>query len=226
MDQLYGMIDLNTLVETSGDTFSAEQITANTIEPDIVIDEDLFTQEGQLNIENVLCWDIGEWLSNCTAAPDITGGESVRQNIRAGITVDNTVNVSNGPTSDVLAQHTIPGGAEATTQTRFVRRWSHLEFSNEENAAGEININSFRADIVDAPARQLVQSETKSHGWFDMGQVLTGAHYHHWVDSLLTGAAVRCSLGAYARRVEIDFLELQFDRQTLLGILQAVNQVF
>lgn len=224
MDQLYGMVDLNTNLSGGADAFKSEQISDDIVSPDIVIDEDLFTTEGNLSIENVLCWDAGEWHFNTTTAPELTGNEDDLQTIVQGITLDNTVAVSNAPTSDVITEHTIPGGAEASTESRFVRRVTHLHQSNEENAAGEINI-AMKPDIVQMPARQRVHV-SNAIGWFDIGEALTSAHYHHWGDSKATGATPRWQVGIKARRMECDFLELQFDRQTLLGILNAVNQIF
>jgi len=42
----------------------------------------------------------------------------------------------------------------------------------------------------------------------------------------MTANIAQFSLGMRARRISMDFLELMFDRQTLIGILNAVGQVF
>lgn len=221
MDQLYGFLDIDLTVEGGNDVFNSDQVPDAVIAPDVVIDEDLFSSSGSLNIEQVLCWDIGQLEFFSGLSGDITTGGDILQSISQGLTKDNTVNAGDAPTSDVNAQHTRPGGADSDVSSRYVARAQHFDFANEtHDATGQMNVSNLKAHIVQVQPRTLIK------GGRDVGTVLTSAHYHHWVDSILTGRTHTMSVGALVRRVDVDFLEIIFDRVTLIGILNAVNQVF
>lgn len=218
MDTLPGPVGLVLYTQGSADAFIAEQISDDIISPDIVIDDKLFSNEGTLAIDNVLAWDMSRTEYRTNSTPDISTTPPVIQSARAGLVRDNRVSPIL-PTADSEAEQTRPSANEGSTESRFVDQVEFFSHANEENAAGDINIR-FDGQKSTLWPSTLVKTNMNVH------RALLDAHYHAWMDSTLTGIASVNSIGMLARRIEVDFIELTFDRNTILGILNAVDQVF
>lgn len=219
-----GHIDFGVATAGSSDAFKTQQVTDAIISPDITINANLFHKEGSVVIEDILVWDIHQWRAHQTANIKVAGAQSALQASAGGITHDNTILADQAPTSDAYAQHTRPGGS-ATVQTtgsensRYVERFDFFNFSNEENATGEINSGIFDKTINRDIAPYQVGDGVDFH------LLLTAAHYHMWQKTNNLGVSNDFDLGALARRVDVGFSEVLFDRKTFLGILDAVTAV-
>jgi len=224
MDLHYGAVGLSDLALSAADTFTAVQISDDIISPDVVIDEDLFTSEGDLDIQEILTWDCARFEWGSVTSPTVVAGQNKVQSSDQGLVLDNRVEAIL-PTNDSSAQQTRASGNELGTESRFVDRVNHMKFANEENAVGEIDKNMWRPSIVTEWPRSW--SGGGGAQGSNYGYVMTAAHYHHWGDgSGMTPNVAGFELGMKARRISIEFLELMFDRQTIIGILNAVGQIF
>jgi len=217
MDMHYGEVSFSS--DSTSGAFATEQISDDVISPDVIIDEDLFTSTGDLNIETILAWDIGAWMSDVIMPNPVTFTDEIHLVVH-GITKDNTVGATAPPTADSAA-----GGAQIgqeSADTRYVRRWVVEGNLNATNAAGERNHGWIPRGQFELQARTILGPAGRDYGY-----PLTAAHYHTWLETQGMGSvSVTVALGAQARRIEVDFAELLFDRLTLVGILQAVGQVF
>lgn len=222
MDKIPGPVALIVMPLGTTDVFTTEQISDDVASPDVVIDEDLFSTEGNLQIKEVLAWDVTRLQLTQTTEPLIVASENKLQHWFAGLTRDNAVTAV-APTSDAELQHTRPGANQSSTRSRFVERWeARLSVEEQANPGNIVSENTdwFRQETT---YMRLMHKTNEDVSEF----VMSDAHYHFWGDSSVTTANImNWSLGMRARRISMDFLELMFDRQTLLGILNAVGQVF
>lgn len=217
MDQHYGEISFSS--DSTTGAFATEQIADEIVSPDVIIDEDLFKENGNLNIETILAWDIGAWMSDTIMPEPVALTDEISLFVH-GVTKDNTVEADAQPTADSAVGGTQIG--QESVSTRYVRRWVVNGTLNASAAAGERNYTWTPDGQFELQPRTILGPAGKDYGY-----IMTAAHYHTWLQSTgMGGTAVTVALGAQARRVEVDFVELLFDRLTLIGILQAVGQVF
>jgi len=231
-DEHYGELGLGSMSQSAANTFSNAPI-ATIIEPDIIIkDFKQGTRSVDIKIDDILVWDNRHWKVWSNNIVDVAGNEGLVSLAVGGITKDNTVEQTDGPTDELIAQGTHPGGngaavtgaatANNTTRTvgdeitRYVERFEFGQFGNEENATGEINNGAIRR----VPYNNQRKSGYEVNG-ITCHQLLTAAHYWVWSDSNALGSAMTLSLGIEARRMSIDINELMFDRSTLFSILDA-----
>lgn len=227
-DEHYNEIGFGNITTSAANVFVRAQI-ANLINPTIVI-EDTRKSIRQLSIEidSVLVWDLQAWMARTNAVADITASEGVTQVAVGGVTKDNTSEISAGPTADSIAQGTQPGGngaavnatgTQTTGQTnpRFVARFETEQLTNEENATGEINYMMNR--LMKIIPGQYQPNPVDGNTFYYM---MTAAFYHLWIDSAGLGAVHTINLGGVVRRVEVDFKEVIFDRETLFSVLDAL----
>lgn len=223
MDIIPGPVALIIMPLSAADVFTTEQISDDVVAPDVVIDEDLFSSAGNLQIQEILAWDVTRIQLEQSTAPLAVGSENDTTQWQAGIVRDNAVTAV-PPTSNVETQHTRPGANDSSASSRFVEKW-YARITNEEQASPA---NVTLGDNGDWHYQQTVYERLINKTNMDVSElVMLDAHYHFWGDSILQTANVcSWSMGMRARRISADFLELMFDRQTLLGILNAVGQVF
>jgi len=230
-DEHYGKIGFGSIEESAASTFSSAQLPA-IAEPDLVIKTGTGSRRVlEIDIDDVLVWDNREWLVHANYAPDLVGGEGVVQKLTGGIVSDNTSAATDNPTADTIAEGTRPGGQAprvvgAATATvlmagdevmPYVERFDFGKFGNEENAAGEVNINS----MTDMPQNDLKNSPYEVDG-VTCHYLMTAAHYWAWLAGIALPAASRLNIGADVRRMSIGVEELFFDRAVLLSILDAL----
>lgn len=220
IDQLPGEVTFGNLTESSANTFTAAQIPDDIVSPDIIIDKDLFLGGG-LNIEQVLAWDVYAWEPFTNARADISAGLNLVQEFNGGITKENTVDSSDGPTADTNPQETRPGAGNAASNTNYVRRWTWGYGANEsEDATGQINRPTPDAQKFEKEQMTILTPGPRSYYY-----PMLAAHYHLWGEGFnLNGASVM-QLGVQARRIEVEFEELMFDREAFLGILGFVGNI-
>lgn len=231
-DEHFGKIGFGSMAMSAADTFSSIQLDA-IMEPDLIIKTN--AKRGQLDIaiDEVLVWDVRQWLPHVNVVTDFVGGEDKIQSIEGGIVKDLTINASQGPSTNTRAQGTNPGGqAAAVTGTagvqgaaraagsetpRWEAGWDFGRFSNEENAAGDINIAGFSI----YPLNETRQSPYQVDG-NTCHLLLTATHYWGWLTSAGIGTALNLGIGADVKRMSVDVEELFFDRAVLLSILDAL----
>lgn len=220
IDRFPNQISFGNLAETTENTFRTLQIPDAIISPDIVVDGGLF-DGGGFKIEDVLVWDVHLWEPFTDAGPDITGGEGLAMAMNAGMTKDNSTDGSGGPSADTAAEETRPGSGNAASFTKYVHRWGWQFGSNEQqDATGQIN-----RSLSEPQKRIMPQLVVLGPAGKNYGEVLTAAHYHHWLQGQNLSGLKTFQNGVQARRVQVDFDELMFDRETLLGILGLITSI-
>ena len=109
-DQHFGWMGLGAVSASAADTFSAAIVDA-IVEPDLIISNKATRKVLEIDVEDVLVWDCRRAEVLSTNLPDFVGGEDKLQSDRCGVTKDNTVNGSDAPTADSVAQGTRPAGS-------------------------------------------------------------------------------------------------------------------
>ncbi len=229
-DEHYGRIGLGSMTQSATNAFSSAPLPA-IIEPDIIIKTGSGRRVLEIDIDDILVWDVKVWDCQTNNAPDIVGGEDVLQTSQAVITKDNNALVTDGggPTAYSIAGRTFPGGLGAavagtaglgttvmngTDTPPYEAFFEFLNFSSEANAAGQVNIQSSRW-------QRYHNSKYRVDG-NDVHKLLTAAHYWLAAETDNLAAAGTYSLGAEVRRMSIDVEEMMFDREVLLSILDAL----
>ncbi len=220
IDQTPGEISFGNTTETGANTFTRDQVPDDIIAPDIVVDKKIF-DGGGLTIEEVLAWDIYAWEPMTDARPDISAAQDTVQEFNAGLTKDNSVLGDDVPTADSLVQETRPGSGAGSTNVRYVRRWTWPYGANQEvTAASQVNRMHVPAQKFEMNQMTILPPGPRSYYL-----PLLAAHYHRWAEGFNLNGASTFSLGAVARRIQVEFDELMFDRESLLGILGFVTNI-
>lgn len=230
-DEHYGFIGFGSMTMSAANAFSATILDA-IAEPDFIVKADSKTLSLDIQVNDVLVWDVKEWHARTNLQPDIVGGENVIQNAFGGITKDNTINGNDAPISDVIAQGLTPGGSGAAVTggvtggpgtrtvgdeqpTRYVERFEYWSAGGEEQTA----VGQVLFDFDNMQIREKSPYRVDGH---DVHYLMTAAHYHQWLDSTLVANAGSQGIGAYVRRMSVDLKELMFDRAVILSILDAL----
>jgi len=232
-DEHYGTIGWGTMIQSATNTFTRIKIDP-IIEPDLILRNKITRRVVEIDVQDVLVWDVREWYPQTDATADVAGGENKTQQAFGGITKDNTANATNSATADSIAQGTRPGGSVAgvtgdalsggaspvtvgETSPRHQRRWQYFGNENEEQTAVGQILHETRnyPQVRQNNSPYMVDGHT-AH------ELLTAAHYHQWFDSNDLGGPSNQSLGADVRKMSIDIKELMFDREVLLSILDAL----
>lgn len=229
-DEHFGDIGFGGVIQPSPDVFTrarATQLMAPTVRiGDVTDNRNLLS----FIIEEIITWDVRHFEMHNSIVPRNAASEGLRQSIAGGITKDNTREVTAFPTADTIAQGTFPGGDQAHVASgavtvgqevpRFEERFQFLQFQNEENATGEINLNG---------GPELVLQDKVYAGYVVEGNwyhhLLTARNYHMWCTSSQTGNAGGVRLGAEVRKVVVDLKEVLFDRGSLITIEDAVGVI-
>lgn len=232
-DQHYGQIGFGTLTMSAANVFSSAPLPT-LAEPTFIVEKS--RKKGSLidvDIKEVFIWDNRKWDVRANVNPAATGNENDALEGIGGITVDNTSDLTAGPTAATSAQGVFPSGnGAAVTGTaglgttvmngqdkpRYVAHWDFGTFQNEENAAGEINIGS----ITRYPQNQVPMQPYEVDG-IDVFYLMTGAHYWAWLDTTNAGNAAVLNLGASVKKMSVDIQELLFDRNTIFSLLDALE---
>jgi len=228
-DEFFGDIGFGGVVQSgaSGTDFTAVRAPA-LMSPTVRIG-DVTDNRNLLSfiIEEIITWDVRRYDTQCSVFPENVGADDTRQSATAGITKDNTREVTNQPTSDGTPQGTLPGGDQVSVSTgtavgqevpRYEERFVYFNFVNEANATGNINISH----------KEMVKMEYPGYvvdgNWFH--HLLTARNYHLWVaSSNAFAAAGQFRLGAEVRKVVVDLKEVLFDRGSLITIEDAVGVI-
>ncbi len=227
-DEHFGDIGFGGVIQGSADTFIAGRATA-LMSPTVRIGN-VTDNRNLLSfiIEEIITWDVRHFQMVNTIIPDNVGSEGARQSIKAGITKDNTREVTEQPSADTIAEGTFPTGSNALVSSgttvgqevpRYEERFDFLEFSNEENATGEINLNATGLQIRDREYAGYVVDGNWYH------HLLTARNYHLWGESKFTDNIGGIGLGAEVRKVVVDLKEVLFDRGSLITIEDAVGVI-
>lgn len=231
-DEHYGHIGWGAVQNTTVDTFDASIIDA-IIEPDFIIKTAAKKLTLDIDVKDVLVWDIRTWEAHINATPAATSNEDARLSADSGITKDNTINGNDAPVADTIDEGTQPGGGGAAvtgtavggpgTRTvgdeqpsRYEHRTSFTHSGSEEQTAvGQIPL-TFETFRIFQYQPYRVDGNAVHH-------LLTAAHYHMWLATLeMQGTAKIVNYGSDARRMSVDLKELMFDRAVILSILDAL----
>lgn len=224
-DEHYGTLGFGNALQTTVDVFTVSQFDT-TAEPDIIVKAKKGGGIFDIIIEDIMVWDTQYYEAQVSIAPELAGSEDSRQLINGGITKDNTENATDGPTSDIVAQGTFPGGDQAGVLTgvrtggdetpRYEARFAFLDHTNEQNAAGVITVDHVQMMRHDFNQYTDAGGNTFFH-------LMTARHYHMWLDASNTDALGQLSLGGYVRRVSVDLKEVLFDRSSIIGLIEALQ---
>lgn len=232
-DEHYGNIGFGSMVQSAANAFSTARLPA-IAEPDVIIRNASDSRNTlKFDIDDILVWDVKRWFPEINFKFDVTASEGVNQRVHAGLTKDNTSEASDAPTADTIADGTQAGGSgAAVTGTagvdasapmvgqeipKFEQFWDFGQFSNEENATGEINMSGVNRVPLVEPAYSPYSVDGNA-----VHKLLTAAHYHAWTGTEGQANPLTLSLGAEVRRMSVDLEELLFDRATLFSILDAL----
>lgn len=228
-EEHYGTIGFGQMQMSALNTFSVGRLDS-LVEPDLLLSMKSGKSLLDISIDDVLCWDVREWLPFTNMSPDGVGSEDTDQVADAGITKDNTVAADNHPTADTIAQGTHPGGNQASvtgssatspqlsgqTTPRFEARWEYFrQIAEEQTAVGQI-LWPYSA----LPKNRVTYPHYEVNG-VACHKLLTAAHYHLWMQTENVAATAFTSLGADVKRMSIDIEEVMFDREVILSILDA-----
>lgn len=233
-DEHYSPIGFGAMTQSAADVFSSIPIS-NKIEPSFIIKTRSKSNLLAIEIEEVLVWDVRQWLPHCTSIIDFAGSQGQIQSIQAGIVKDNTAAQTDGPTAFTIAQGVFPGGQSAavagtagvagSTPTTgddvqaYVAGWDFGNSANEEqDATAQINWNAYRHYPWDNQAYGPYQVDGVT-----CHKLLTANHYWAWLETTGGGAVQTLSLGAEVTRKSVDFNEVLFDRESVLTILGALE---
>lgn len=223
-DEEYAMVGLGSVTESAANTYSIASID-DIIEPTIIYDLNFSGNKLVTKIENILVWDVREFVFSTLNETPITSLEDDVIRLRAGIAKDNTLDKTGFPstlpqvggegatvvgassgTLNVMNQDTLPA-AEAIV--------SFLHTGVEENATGEIVIEN--EDIIH------YKYPRKSDGGNQSHHVMTHANYYAFAVAAGFVAAQAISVAMDARLVSIDIDELFADRQVILNLADALT---
>lgn len=230
-DEHYGQVGFGTIAASAVNVFTRARFP-DIAEPTIII-KDTIKGSNALNIviRDILVWDLASWDVFTSATPDIVSAGDTAQETKAGITKDNSAVGNQGPTSDIIAQGTFPGGnggsvnstgstMNGQTAPRFEALFSTGLNTNETvDATGQANHSQWQRlmhKIPESYPQYVVDGNTFFH-------LLTAAHYHLWVDSNDLQVLAEVSVGGRARRVSVGLREVMFDREVLFSILEALE---
>lgn len=228
-DEHYGNIGFGSLQMSAADAFSIAKLPA-LAEPTLIVDLKTGAKV-QIDVKEILVWDLAEWFAMMHATPTLTGLEDLHTHSFSGITKDNTAGSTDFPTSDLAAQGTQPGGRGTVqvgdvagliqmigeTAPRFEARFEFTSIIVEENAAGEIVGLDVRIPVAAIPNYFPYEQDGV---W--VHHLLTAAHYWYWMDTSNWTATGVSSLGGRVKKVAIDVGELLFDREVLFSLVDAL----
>jgi len=229
-DEHYGTIAWGSMALSAANAFSAAQLP-DIAEPTLIVD--LKTKgKVEIQVDNILVWDIANWLLHTGNTPQLAGLEDGRLGNECGVTKDNTLGATDFPAADTIGDGTQPGG-NGTIQTgnatgtarligetapRFEMRAEFHQSVNEENAAGEINLPFSK----NAPKIMPLYTPYNQDGVW-VYNLLTAAHYWFWGQSSDYGTTVATyTFGGRVKKVSIDVDELLFDREVLFSLVDAL----
>lgn len=233
-DLHYATHGFGTMTQSAANAFSSALVTSN-IEPDLIVVEGKGNRRLlDLQISDILVWDVREWFPHLTWSPDIASAGDVVQTANAGLTKDNSADAREGPTTFATAQGTKPGGAgAAVTGTAgvqgsaptvgdevmpFEALWDYGMISNETvDATGQANHGGMKRMPHESCSYQRYEVEGNS-----AYHLLTAAHYWVWINTEALAAAASIALGGSVRRVSVDLDEVMFDREVVISILTAL----
>jgi len=233
-DEHYGHIGFGAVQQSGADVFSTAMID-KIIEPDIIIkDVERFKKTLAFDIDEILVWDLREWLAHMNSGFDVTGSEDSSQVYTGGVTVDNSKDGTDAPTAASVLEGVRPGGRIAATvgtagldfQQRTAgeevpRFEAFFEFggvgNEQQDATGQINYSG----IQRWPLNDQKKAEYRVDG-ISVHKLLTGAHYHLYADTTGGSTARVLSLGGDVRKMSVDLQEVMFDRATVFSLLEAL----
>ncbi len=229
-DSHYGHLGFGSMTQSAANAFSSAMLDA-IVEPDIIIKPNVGRRRLEIDIEQILVWDIRKWFLRSDQRADEAGAENSASELLAFITADNSLKGNDSPKADSVAEGTRPGGDGAAVtgdadgtpprmvgdeSPRFEAQFQFIGIVDEEQTAvGQILLPYSMIEEWDYSPYQ-VDGLWAHH-------LLTSAHYALSADSNDLAAAATLSLGGSVRRMGVDFTELLFDRDILLSILDALS---
>ncbi len=228
-DEHYGTIGFGGMGLSAADTFSIAQLPV-LAEPTLIVD--LKTgRKVNIEVEEILVWDIAEWLAFQVNNPTLAGLENAVLEVNGGITKDNTASSTDFPVADSSVEGTQPGGNGTAqvgnitgtarmigeTAPRFEARFEWINEANEENAAGEINHS-----LAKLPKRTIPNYSPYNQDGVWVYNLMTAAHYWFWANSTNFTGTATFRLGARVKKVAVGVDELLFDREVLFSLVDAL----
>jgi len=230
----FGEVGLGNMVMSGVDAFSAV-LLPTLIEPTIIltIKDKTARRILQSDIDDIIVWDLREWLPEIYEEIDVTGGEDALHQAFGGVVKENFTTAV-VPNADTIGDDTRSGGvgAQATGQAvagvnvrsignepvGYLARWEFWRVAHEEQAATSALTTLYSM----LPKHRMNYSMYPSSNGVPVHKLLTARHYHWWTDTLTAATAAEVSLGMEATRKSIDIEEVMLDRGVFLSLLDAL----
>jgi len=237
-DQHYGNVGFGGMTMSAADTFSTAQL-ATLMQPTVFVKKVDTKDLLKIQIEDIIVWDVRKYNALQSTTPDVTGGEDLVHTVEGGITIDNTRDSTDRPTAESAAQGTRPGGQVANitgdagtatvppqmTGAQPIKYETYFDWHQmaveEQTAVGQ---------ILQEPHQFPRNPEQSTYTPYEvegltLHHLLTGAHYHFWATTIRIQSPGQFSIGADAKKMSVDFDEVQFDRASMFNLIEALEAI-